>query len=214
MFVNFAKEQTDDDCLTEVLIGNGTVQSYVAVLPTNIRSPVIQTQQLVSPPVQVHSKKREAETSSDRKKKGKEGKSKKTKSASSSKGKWKKGKSSKEKSSSTSTTVLPQPLEEEEMHQKNRKDSNLSDGCDVGPKGDSSINSRSKDRPQWSSKDPSALFIVSSNTQDSTLWGGYEHQGFRHVWTKYSSYSTYVHLIVYQCRLWKRKKKQYLRQNT
>uniref|UniRef100_A0A3P8WSU7 ATP binding cassette subfamily A member 7 n=1 Tax=Cynoglossus semilaevis TaxID=244447 RepID=A0A3P8WSU7_CYNSE len=131
VFVNFAKEQTDDDCLTEVLIGNGTVQSYVAVLPTNIRSPVIQTQQLVSPPVQ--------------------------------------GKSSKEKSSSTSTTVLPQPLEEEEMHQKNRKDSNLSDGCDVGPKGDSSINSRSKDRPQWSSKDPSALFIVSNNTQDSTL---------------------------------------------
>uniref|UniRef100_A0A3Q3LEW5 P-type phospholipid transporter n=1 Tax=Mastacembelus armatus TaxID=205130 RepID=A0A3Q3LEW5_9TELE len=110
VFVNFAKEQTDDD-LTDVVISNGTVQTNLTQ-PTMINPPTIQPQ----PP----------------------GKSKKAKSI--------------QETLQTSRRVCSSP--------------NSGNG-DV--QGESSKSTESKHKAESSRKDPSALFIVSSSTQDSAL---------------------------------------------
>ncbi|XP_056234951.1 phospholipid-transporting ATPase ABCA1 isoform X2 [Seriola aureovittata] len=165
VFVNFAKEQTDDDSLTDVVISNGTVLTNLASLPTRINPPTIQPQPTITPPQQSNSKSPQHAKSSDSK--PKEGKSKQ---GQSSKGKSKESKASGEKSSSTAMTRLPPPEEKDkEMPQMSRKGSSGSNSSNGGAQGESSKSSRSKHRGDSSSKNPSALFIVSSNTQDSAL---------------------------------------------
>lgn len=154
MFVNFAKEQTDDDLLTDVVIGNRTVQTNLTALPTRINLPTIQPQPPITPPQpskisQQHGK------SSDTK--PKEGKSKKAKA---NKVKSKEGKANGEKSSSTAMTRIPQP---------SRRGSSGSNSSNAGVHGESSKSSGSKHTAESSSKNPTALFIVDSNTQDSAL---------------------------------------------
>ncbi|XP_034439364.1 phospholipid-transporting ATPase ABCA1 isoform X2 [Hippoglossus hippoglossus] len=165
VFVNFAKEQTDDDDgLTDVVISNGTVQTNLTVLPLRINPPTIPPHPPVTPPQQ--SKTPQPQTiSSDSK--PKEGKSKKAKS---SKGKSKEGKSNGEKSNSMAMTKLPQAVEkDQEMPRTSRRGSSGSDSSNNGVQGQSSKSRKSKHRVQSSSKDPSALFIVGSNSQDSEL---------------------------------------------
>lgn len=154
MFVNFAKEQTDDDLLTDVVIGDRTVQTNLTALPTRINPPTAPSQVPITPPQsgktpQQHGK------SSDRK--PKEGKSKKAKG---SQVKSKEDKANGEKSSSMAMTRIPQP---------SRRGSSGSNSSNAGVQGESSKSSGSKPRAESSSKDPSALFIVDSNTQDSAL---------------------------------------------
>ncbi|KAM9848252.1 phospholipid-transporting ATPase ABCA1 [Aulostomus maculatus] len=125
VFVNFAKEQTDDDHLTDVVITNGTVQTNVATLPTQINPPSIQLQ------------------SSTPQKRGK-----------SSAIKPKESKSKKAKT---------QP--EKKTHRRSSSGSSNNGGT----QGESSKSSRSKQKGESSSKNPSTLFIVGPNTQDTPL---------------------------------------------
>ncbi|XP_018523006.1 LOW QUALITY PROTEIN: phospholipid-transporting ATPase ABCA1 [Lates calcarifer] len=158
VFVNFAKEQTDDDCLTGVVVSNGSVQ------PTRINPPAMQRHPPVTPPQQSKAPQQHAKSPDS---KPKEGKSKKAKS---NKGKSKEGKANGEKSSSTAMTRLPQSEEkDQETPRTSRRGSSGSDSSSGGVQGESSKSSRSKHRGESSSKSPSALFIVGSNTQDSTL---------------------------------------------
>lgn len=154
MFVNFAKEQTDDDVLTEVVVGNRPTQTNQIALPVRINPPTIQPPPPVTPPEPSKTPQQQGKSSDS---KPKEGQSKKAKA---SKAKSKEGKSKGEKSSSTAMTRIPRP---EEANQ-------ASSNGEV--QGESSKSSGSKHRAESSSKDPSALFIVDSNTQDSALWPG------------------------------------------
>ncbi|XP_053285794.1 phospholipid-transporting ATPase ABCA1 [Pleuronectes platessa] len=165
VFVNFAKEQTDDDDgLTDVAISNGTVQTNLTALPLRINPPTIQPHPPVTPPQQSKTP-QPPTTSSDRK--PKEGKSKKAKS---SKGQCTEGKSNGDKSNSMAMTKLPQAVEkDQEMPRTSRRGSSGSDSSNQGVQGHSSKSRKSKHRAQSSSKDPSALFIVGSNSQDSEL---------------------------------------------
>ncbi len=163
MFVNFAKEQTDDDVLTDVVIGNRTIQTNMTALPTRIDPPTInptQPQPPVTPPQPSKSPQQHGKSPDN---KPKEGKSKKAKDD---KVKSKEGKANAEKSSSTAMTRIPQP---EEAHQTSQRGSSGSNGSSGGVQGESSKPSGSKHRAESSSKDPSALFIVDGNTQDSAL---------------------------------------------
>ncbi|GLD49893.1 ATP-binding cassette sub-family A member 1-like protein [Lates japonicus] len=158
VFVNFAKEQTDDDCLTGVVVSNGSVQ------PTRINPPAMQQHPPVTPPQQSKAPQQHAKSPDS---KPKEGKSKKAKSST---GKSKEGKANGEKSCTTAMTRLPQPEEkDQETPRTSRRGSSGSDSSSGGVQGESSKSSRSKHRGESSSKSPSALFIVGSNTQDSTL---------------------------------------------
>ncbi|KAG8003116.1 ATP-binding cassette sub-family A member 1 [Nibea albiflora] len=153
VFVNFAKEQTDD--LTEVVVGNSTVQTNVTAPSTVINPPSIQPQPPITPPqssktVQQHEK------SSDSK--PKEGKTTK---AEVNKVKSKEGKANGEKSSSTAMTRMPQTEETNPVSRRSSSGSNSSSGEVQGES--------SKHKAGSSSKHPSALFMVGSNTQDSTL---------------------------------------------
>ncbi|KAM8745232.1 phospholipid-transporting ATPase ABCA1 isoform 2-T2 [Acanthopagrus schlegelii] len=151
VFVNFAKEQTDDDVLTEVVVGNRPTQTNQIALPVGINPPTIQPPPPVTPPEPSKTPQQQGKSSDS---KPKEGQSKKAKA---SKAKSKEGKSKGEKSSSTAMTRIPWP---EEANQ-------ASSNGEV--QGESSKSSGSKHRAESSSKDPSALFIVDSNTQDSAL---------------------------------------------
>uniref|UniRef100_A0A7N6FCH4 ABC transporter domain-containing protein n=1 Tax=Anabas testudineus TaxID=64144 RepID=A0A7N6FCH4_ANATE len=155
VFVNFAKEQTDDDHLTRVVISNGTVQTNLTPLPTRINPPTIQTQPPANLP-QPSKTPRQHEKSSDSKLK--EDKPKKAKSS--------KGKTNGEKSSSTAMTRLPQP---DEKSQTSQRGSSGSTSSKSGVQGEPSKSTGSKHKAESSSKDPSALFIVDSSTQDSAL---------------------------------------------
>nr|XP_043900156.1 phospholipid-transporting ATPase ABCA1 isoform X1 [Solea senegalensis] len=162
VFVNFAKEQTDDGCLTDVLISNGTVQSNQAGLPARVNPPIIQPQSPVTSPQQSKTTQQHA-TPSDSKPKG--GKSKKT---TSSKCKSKEDKSTGENSCCMAMTKIPQPVEQnQEMCPISRRSSSSS--SDISKGGVQGEPSGSPHRGQSSSKHPSALFIVGSNTQDSDL---------------------------------------------
>ncbi|XP_038571463.1 phospholipid-transporting ATPase ABCA1 isoform X1 [Micropterus salmoides] len=160
VFVNFAKEQTDDDDLTDVVIGNMTVPTNLKALASRINPPTIQPQPPVTPPQPSKTPKHHAKSSDG---KPKEGKPKKAKVG---KVKSKEGKANGEKSSSTAMTQIPQP---EETHQASRRVSSGSNSSNGGVRGESSKSSGSKHRAESSSKSPSALFMVDSNTQDSAL---------------------------------------------
>lgn len=161
MFVNFAKEQTDDDPLTDVVVSNGSVQTNLAALPVHISPPTIHPQPSAKPPEP--SKASQSGTSSGSKLN--EGTSKKTKSK---KGKCEDGGARGENISSTEMNRIPE-LEEEEKPQTSRRvsggtDSSNSESCNV-----SKCPNVSKERGVSSRNDPAALFIVSGSTQDSSL---------------------------------------------
>lgn len=63
----------------------------------------------------------------------------------------------------------------EKMDQASQRDSSGSNSSNNEAHGGSSKTSGSKHRSENSSKDPTALFVVSSTTQDSALWGGLVH---------------------------------------
>lgn len=149
MFVNFAKEQTDDDCLTHVVISNGAAQ-------TRINPPAIHTQAPVTLPGSSKSPQHQDKSSDT---KPKEGKSKKAKSS--------KSHADRDKSSSTAMTRLPQPVV---TSQRSQRSSSSSNSSNIAVQGESSKSGGSKHKAESSSKDPSALFIVGSNTQESALW--------------------------------------------
>uniref|UniRef100_UPI0037E9C7B4 phospholipid-transporting ATPase ABCA1 n=1 Tax=Semicossyphus pulcher TaxID=241346 RepID=UPI0037E9C7B4 len=154
VFVNFAKEQSDDDCLTDVVIGNSTVQTNRTTEPSRINAPTIQPQPPITPPQPSKKPKKQGKSPDS---KPKESTSKKAKAT---KVKAKEGKANGEKSSSTAMTRIPQ------TSRRGSAESNSSDGDVLGQ---SSKSRRSKHRAESSSKDPSALFIVDGNTQDSSL---------------------------------------------
>uniref|UniRef100_A0A8C2XJ97 P-type phospholipid transporter n=1 Tax=Cyclopterus lumpus TaxID=8103 RepID=A0A8C2XJ97_CYCLU len=161
VFVNFAKEQTDDDVLTDVVISNRTVQTNLTTLHSKINTPTIQPQTPITPP-QPSNTPQQHDTSCDSK--PKEGKSKKPKAGTV---KSKEGKANGEKSNSTAMTRMPR--RGEKAQRRGRSDSSGSDCSNDGVQGDSSKSSGSKHRAGSSSQNPSALFIVDSNTQDSAL---------------------------------------------
>ncbi|KAL7396790.1 hypothetical protein ABVT39_011869 [Epinephelus coioides] len=161
VFVNFAKEQTDDDLLTDVVVSNTTVQTNLTALSTRINPPTIQPQPPVTPPRTSKTPQKQGKPSDS---KPKEGKSKKPKAG---KVKSKEGKANGEKSSGTAMTRIPQ--REEKAQRKSRRGSSGSDSSNGGVQGESSKSSGSKHKAESSSKSPSALFIVDSNTQDSAL---------------------------------------------
>ena len=150
MFVSFAKEQTDDDCLTDVVIGNGAAQIN---LPTRMNLPIVQPQPPITPPQLRKSPQLPAKSPDSNPKAGKPKKAKANKL-----------KSNGEQSSSMAMSRLP------EAEQKAREmGSSGSNSSSVGLNGESSKSHGSKRRAQSSSKDPSELFIVGSNSQDSSL---------------------------------------------
>lgn len=74
-------------------------------------------------------------------------------------------------------TKIPQA---EKMDQGSQSDSSGSNSSNDEAHGGSSKTSESKHRSKSSSKDPTALFMVGSTTQDSALWSGlvqYEADG-------------------------------------
>lgn len=159
VFVNFAKEQTDEDNLTEVLTDNHTVpQTNLTDTAPRISPPAVQPQPPVTPP-QLSKTPPPQEKSPE----VKEGKSKKAKA---SKAKSKGGKANKEQGSETAMTKIPDSEKVSKSKRRGSVESNSSDGEAQGeprkPRG-------SKQAAASSSKDPSALFIVDSNTQESSM---------------------------------------------
>ncbi|XP_029939834.1 phospholipid-transporting ATPase ABCA1 [Salarias fasciatus] len=150
VFVNFAKEQTDDDHLTDVVVGNGTAQANTA---SQITPPVIHPHPPVTPPQLARSPqlpRKSPETSKA--------------------GKSKKAKANKEKSNSMAMSRLPQPEEtSQEAPETSRRASTESSSSAGGVQAGTSRPRRSKQRADSSSKDPSALFIVGNSSQDSAL---------------------------------------------
>ncbi|XP_042371438.1 phospholipid-transporting ATPase ABCA1 [Plectropomus leopardus] len=161
VFVNFAKEQTDDDLLTDVVVSNRTVQSNLTAPPARINTPTIQPQPPITPPQPSKTTQQQGKSTDS---KPKEGKSKKTKPG---KVKSKESKANGEKSSSMVMTKVPQ--REQKAQRKSRRGSSGSDSSNTGVQGESSKSSGSKHKTEYSSKSPSALFIVDGNTQDSAL---------------------------------------------
>lgn len=155
MFVNFAKEQTDEDQLTDVVISNPSSQVNTTPGATTANTPTIQPQNDPATPPQQPKTPQEPVKPPD----SKDGKSKKSKSG---KVKSKKGKPSGEKGSSTALNMLPQGEKVE------RRGSSGANGSNVEGQGEGSTN---KSRMEDPCKHPSALFIVNSDTQDSSLWG-------------------------------------------
>ncbi|XP_033936450.1 phospholipid-transporting ATPase ABCA1 isoform X1 [Pseudochaenichthys georgianus] len=159
VFVNFAKEQTDDDVLTDVIISNSTVQTKLTTLVNRVNPPTILPLPPITPPQPSKSPQQPAKSSG---RKPKEGKSKKPKSGIV---KSKEGKANGEKSSSMAMTQIPQ--KEEKAQRTSRRASGGSDSSSSGAQGESSQSSKRK--AESSSQDPSALFMVDGNTQDSVL---------------------------------------------
>lgn len=170
VFVNFAKEQTDDDVLADVVIGNRPVQTSLTTLQSRVTSPTIQPQPPITHP-QPSKTPQQQDKSCDSK--PKEGKSKKPK-ADTVKSK---GKDNGEKSNSAAMTRMPQ--REERPQRKGRSGSSGSDSSNAEVLEESSKSSSSKHRAGSSSKNPSSLFIVDNNTQDSALWSGRVHRMHR-----------------------------------
>lgn len=146
MFVNFAKEQTDGDCLTDVIIGNGATKLN---LPTRINlPPTFQPQQPTTPQQQRKSPQLLAKSPETD---PKESKPKRAKA--------RRVSSNGETSSSVPMSRLPQAGE-------NDPEAGSSNG---GLQRESSKRQRSKYGEESSRKDPAALFIVGTNSQDSSL---------------------------------------------
>uniref|UniRef100_H2SHG0 P-type phospholipid transporter n=1 Tax=Takifugu rubripes TaxID=31033 RepID=H2SHG0_TAKRU len=153
VFVNFAKEQTDEDQLTDVVIINTTSQVNTTPKATTANTPTIQPQpDPATPPRQTKTPQEPVKPPDS-----KDGKSKKPKSG---KVKSKRGKPSGDKGSSTALNTLPQA---EKVEQRGSSSANSSN---VERQGEGSAN---KSRMEDTCKHPSALFIVNSETQDSSL---------------------------------------------
>ncbi|XP_041861136.1 phospholipid-transporting ATPase ABCA1 isoform X2 [Melanotaenia boesemani] len=150
VFVSFAKEQTDDDCLTGVVISNEAAQLN---LPTRINPPTIQPQPTVTPPPQKKSPQLPAKLPENN---PKAGKSKRVKSS--------KQKSNVERSSGMTMSRLPQA--EGNSQEVCSSGSNSSNGA---VQGESSKSHKSKHKAESSSQDPSSLFVVGTNSQDSAV---------------------------------------------
>ncbi|XP_029904883.1 phospholipid-transporting ATPase ABCA1 isoform X2 [Myripristis murdjan] len=171
VFVNFAKEQTDDDQLTNVIVSNGTVQTNQAVLPTRTAPPTTQPPPSVKP---IPPSKAPLSDKSSHGKQTKEGKAKKAKS---NKGKSSEGKSREdgvtgETDGSMAMSSMPQPQDRSQQKPEMRMvGSDESNSSSSGVKAETSQSSAngSKQNGESSSKDPAALFMVSSNTQDSKM---------------------------------------------
>lgn len=155
MFVNFAKEQTDEDQLTDVVISNTTSQVNTTPRATTANTPTVQPQPDPATPSQLTKTPQEPVKPPD----SKASKSKKSKSG---KVKSKKGKPSGDKGSSTALNTLPQAEKVEQRGSSSANSSNV-EGQGEG--------STKKSRMEDTCKHPSALFIVNSDTQDSSLWG-------------------------------------------
>ncbi|XP_029285305.1 LOW QUALITY PROTEIN: ATP-binding cassette sub-family A member 1 [Cottoperca gobio] len=159
VFVNFAKEQTDDEVFLNVVISNRTVQINMSSQRTGVNPLSIQPQLPITHPQPSKTPQQHEKSPAS---KPNEGKSKKPKAG---KVNSKEGKANGEKSSSTAMTRIPQ--REEKAERTSRRSSRGSDSSNGGVHGETSQSS--KHRAESSSKDPSALFIVDSNTQDSAL---------------------------------------------
>lgn len=152
MFVNFAKDQTDDDCLTDVVVSNGTAQPNAP--EHRVNPPVNKPQPPIVPPQPSKSPHLPGKSSDSKSKAGKP----------------KKEKSSKGKSGSVAMRALPHPEEmAREVATVSRRASTESDGSNSGLQGESGKSRGSKHRAESSSKDPSVLFIVGGNSEESTL---------------------------------------------
>ncbi|XP_012735452.2 phospholipid-transporting ATPase ABCA1 isoform X1 [Fundulus heteroclitus] len=146
VFVSFAKEQTDDDCLTDVVIGNGAAQLN---LPrTRANPPAAHPQPPAAPPQQRKSPQLPA--------KAPEGNPKGSKPK---KAKARKVSSNGETSGSVPMSRLAQAEEQ-------GPESGSSNGV---VQRESSRPHRSKHAEESSSKDPAALFIVGASSQESSL---------------------------------------------
>ncbi|KAK5607825.1 ATP-binding cassette sub- A member 1 [Crenichthys baileyi] len=145
VFVSFAKEQTDDDCLTDVVGDNGAARLN---LPTRINPPIIQPQQPTKPLQQRKSSQLPAKAPKS------DPKGSKPKTA-----KARNIRSNGETSSSVPMSRLPQAEEKGPE----------SDSSNGGVQRESSKAHRSKHREESSSKDPATLFIVGTNSQESSL---------------------------------------------
>ncbi|KAM3876265.1 phospholipid-transporting ATPase ABCA1 [Diretmus argenteus] len=148
VFVNFAKEQTDDDHLTDVIVSNGAVQTSRTAPPPQIAPPIIQPQPPVKPPQQ---------SKAPQSGKPKEGKSKKAKSneGNSSERKSREGGANGEADGGMAMTSMPQPKEKPQISSSASSSTSKDSG--------------SKCPGEGSSKDAAALFIVGSSTQDSKV---------------------------------------------
>ncbi|KAM6962503.1 phospholipid-transporting ATPase ABCA1 [Aplochiton taeniatus] len=169
VFVNFAKEQSDDDQLTEVVVHSRAAQSSRAAVP-------VQPQMLVKPaqPSQLPQTSRSAESkpreSKPRESKPREGKPRE--------GKPKEGKSKERRSreggangvTESGMAMTSRTTPEDKLKEKARSN-----------RGDHTSCSSSKEEPveptsngsthngESSPTDPSALFMVGSNTQESKV---------------------------------------------
>ncbi|XP_068599288.1 phospholipid-transporting ATPase ABCA1 [Brachionichthys hirsutus] len=151
VFVNFAKEQTDEDHLTEVAVSSRPAQTN---LPARTS---IQPQPPLTPPLPSKNPQQHGTTSES---KNKEGRAKKAKA---SKGKSKEAKANGGKSSGSAKSRALRP---EETNQARRRGSSGSNGTNGGLLGESG---GPKLKSEASRKDPTALFMVNSETQDSAL---------------------------------------------
>uniref|UniRef100_A0A3Q2G051 P-type phospholipid transporter n=1 Tax=Cyprinodon variegatus TaxID=28743 RepID=A0A3Q2G051_CYPVA len=145
VFVSFAKEQTDDDCLTDVVISNGAPQLNP---PIRINPPNIQPQQQTTSPQQKKSPQLPSQSPESNSKGSKPRKAKARKVSSNG-----------ETSGSVPLSRLPQT-------QEKPPELGSSNG---GVQSESSKPHRSNQREESSNNDPAALFIVGTNSQDSSL---------------------------------------------
>lgn len=172
VFVNFAKEQSDDDQLTDVIVNNGTVQTVWTARPVQIAPPTIQPQQSIKPPQP--SKTPQSGKSSDSKPKESKSKQGKPKEGKSRESKSKEGRANGETDSCMAMISMPQPEQKpQEKLQMSRGtsggSSSTSSSAGVKDEARESTATGSKRNGESSSKDPTALFIVGSNTQDSNV---------------------------------------------
>ncbi|KAM6921905.1 phospholipid-transporting ATPase ABCA1 [Xenentodon cancila] len=150
VFVSFAKEQTDDDILSDVVISNGAAQLS---FPNRLKPPAVQPQPPTTPP---RSRKTLQQPEKSPETRANAGKPKKAKAS--------KAKTIAEKSSSVTMRRLPQA--EEKVEEVVSSGSNSSNGRVQRESGKSH---RSKHSAASSSKDASSLFIVGTKAHESTL---------------------------------------------
>uniref|UniRef100_A0A673C5R9 Zgc:172302 n=1 Tax=Sphaeramia orbicularis TaxID=375764 RepID=A0A673C5R9_9TELE len=143
----------DDDCLTEVVVNNGTVQTNTVAPPPRI-NPVITTTASPTTLLQPSGKSPDGKTKEGKSKHGKTGKAK-----------------SKDASGEPSSSMAMTQIRKEETVQDapgtSRRGSSGSDSSD--DQGESGKSKANGSKPNTNSKDPTALFMVGSSTQDSTL---------------------------------------------
>lgn len=148
VFVSFAKEQTDDDVLTDVVINNGAAQ---LTFPSRTNPPAVQPQPPTAPPQQQKTPQlteKSPESSKPRKSRAS------------------KAKSNEERSGSIAMSTLQQEGDKAEDVGSSGSRSGSGNGH---LQEESSKPHRSKRSAATSSKDASSLFIVGSNAHDSSL---------------------------------------------